>query len=129
MLDARCYILARAGRIVTYKPPYTNRNELYDQLGWLSVAQLVVYHTLLLVFKLRKTGEPEYLAGILKNDSRTGRIIVPNVKLGLAKNSFCFRGSENWNELPQVLRNSLKIGAFKRGVRKWITENIPRFIE
>ena len=119
----------KAGQIVTHKPPYTNRNELYDQLGWLSVAQLIVYHTLLLVFKIRKTGEPEYLADFLKNDSRTGRIIVPNVKLGLAQKSFCFRGSGNWNELPQILRNSLKIGAFKRGVRKWITENVPRFIE
>ena len=81
------------------------------------------------MFKIRKSGEPEYLAAFLKNDSRTGRIVVPNYKLGLAQKSFCFRGSANWNSLPENLRTCLNIGAFKRGVKKWVLENISRFIE
>ena len=117
----------KAAQIVTHKPPHTHRKDLYDQLGWMSVSQLVVYHTLLLVFKIRQSGEPEYLATFLKYDNRTAHIVVPNTKLTLAKKSFCFRGSSNWNSLPENLRKSFKIGEFKRGVKKWIVENISRF--
>ena len=34
----------KAGQIVSHKPPFTNRKELYDQLGWMTVSQLIVYH-------------------------------------------------------------------------------------
>ena len=96
-------------------------------LGLMSVAQLLVYHTILMVFKIRKSGEPEYLADYLKNDGRTGKIIVPNTKLGLVQKSFCFRGSDNWNSLPESLRTCMKIGTFKLGLKKWILQNTSRF--
>ena len=35
----------KAGQIVAHKPPFTNRAELFDQLGWMTVYQLIVYHT------------------------------------------------------------------------------------
>ena len=117
----------KAGQIVAHKPPHTNRNELFDQLGRMSVAQLLVYHTILMVFKIRKSGEPEYLASFLKNDGRTGKIIVPNIKLGLTQKSFCFRGSDNWNSLPESLRTCVKIGTFKLGLKKWVLQNTSRF--
>ena len=117
----------KAAQIVTHKPPRTSRAELYSKLGWMTVNQLVSYHTILAVFKIRQSGEPEYLASFLKNDSRNGKIIVPNLKLGLAQKSFCYRGSTEWNLLPEHVRNARKIGEFKRGVRKWIMENIARF--
>ena len=117
----------KAGQLVAHKPPHTNRNALFDQLGWMSVSQLIVYHTVLLVFKIRKASEPEYLATFLKNDGRTGKIIIPNTKLGLTQKSFCYRGSANWNTLPEDLRKSVNIGTFKFGLKKWILQNIPRF--
>ena len=118
----------QAARIVAHQPPRSNRADLYDKLQWMTVHQLVVYHTLLTVFKIRQNGEPEYLATILKIDNRNGKIIVPNSKLVLAKNSFCYRGASNWNSLPTYIRNATKIGEFKRKLKKWIMENIARFI-
>ena len=117
----------KAGQIVAYKPPYTNRNVLFDQLGWMSVSQLIVYHTVLMVFKIRQTSEPEYLATFLKNYGRTGKIIIPNTKLGLTQKSFCFRGSADWNSLPEDLRKSVKIRTFKSDLKNWILKNIPRY--
>ena len=117
----------KAGQIVCHKPPFTNRKELYDQLGWMTVSQLIVYHTILMVFKIRKSGEPEYLAGFLKMEGRHGKIIIPRTKLSLAKNSFCYRGSENWNCLPEALRTCQQISTFKLGLRKWVLQNISRF--
>ena len=66
----------RAAQVVTHSPPRTRREEMYDKLKWLTVNQLVAYHTLLTVFKIRQTGEPEYLAGFLKNENRQGSIDI-----------------------------------------------------
>ena len=84
----------KAAQIVTHSPPRAERVVIYNKLNWLTVNQLVSYHTLLTVFKIRQCGEPEYLARFLKDDSRTGRIIIPNTKLTLAKRSFVWRGAQ-----------------------------------
>ena len=101
---------------------------MFDRLGWLSVNQLVTYHTVLQVFKIRKSQEPEYLYDILGIDNRNGHIIVTNTGLSLAKKSFTFRGSELWNNLPSDIRKIQKIGTFKKACRDWVKDNIPRFL-
>ena len=63
---------------------------MYDRLDWLSVNQLVIYHTVLQVFKIRKSQQPEYLFEILGKDNRNGHIIVTNTELFLAKKSFIY---------------------------------------
>ena len=114
----------RAGQVVTYSPPRANRELLYSKLKWLTVNQFVAYNTLLTVFKIRQTGEPEYLAKFLKNDNRLGSIIVPHTKLTLAKDSFVWRGSETWNSLPPRIRTCTKIAQFKAGSKQWVLDNI-----
>ena len=119
----------KAARIVTHSPPRSSREVMFNKLQWHTVNQLVAYHTLLAVHKMRQTGEPEYLASFLKFDNRSGRIIIPNTTLTLAKKSFVWRGSLNWNLLPNNLRNSNRIGFFKRGVKDWVTKNVPGFLD
>ena len=80
----------KAAQLVCHAPPRTRRTLLFDQLGWLSVNQLISYHTLMLFFKMRSTGEPEYLATFLKNENRNEKIIIPNQKLTVTSNSFVF---------------------------------------
>ena len=55
----------RAAHIVVKLPPRTNRHLLFDKLGWLTVLQLIAYHTLLAVFKIKHSGEPEDMATTL----------------------------------------------------------------
>ena len=100
---------------------------MFDKLDWLSVHQLVAYHTLLQVYKIRSSKEPEYLYERLGKDNRNGHIIVTNTELTLAKKSFTFRGAELWNSLPDQIRKNVKIGGFKKACRKWVKESIPRF--
>ena len=71
----------KAAQVVTHSPPRAERLAMYSRLKWLTVKQLIAYHTLLTVFKIRQTGEPEYFASFLQEDSRTGRIILPNTQL------------------------------------------------
>ena len=129
IISERSLLQNKAAQIVSHFPPRTSRTELYDKVQWLTVNQLILYHTLLTIFKVRKNNEPECLASKLKNDTRTGHILIPNMKLGLAQNAFTIRGSASWNYLPENIRNQLKIGAFKKLTKLWIADNIPRFLD
>ena len=119
----------KAAQLVTKSPPRSSRHPMYDRLEWLTVYQLVEYHTILAVYRVRVTGEPEYLAKSLCNDNRNGHIIIKNTRLSLLQKSFKFRGACNWNDLPESIRNLQTIGTFKRALRNWITEHTPRFLE
>ena len=118
----------KAAQLVTLSPPRAVRHPMYDRLDWLTVNQLVHYHTILAVFRIRQSGEPEYLAQSLCNDNINGHIIIKTTRLTLLQKSFKFRGSCIWNNLPQSVRNIQRIGQFKRVVKSWIKQNIPRFL-
>ena len=102
---------------------------MFVNLGWLSVNQLVFYHTIMVIYKMRQTGEPEELAEKMLNDNFRGRLIVPTTSLSLAKDSFCFRGGEWWRSLPLSIRNIEKVGTFKRALKTYTLTKIPRFLD
>ena len=118
---------SKIARIVTNSGIRTNRNIMFDRLEWMTVKQMIVYHTLLTIYKIRLTGEPEEFASALKNENRNQKIITPLSRLTLYRRSFLYRGSIDWNTLPSSLRNSEKLGVFKKGLRIWILDNITRF--
>ena len=117
----------KAAQLVTHSPPRAIRNQMYDQLDWMTVNQMVRYHTVLAVFRIRISKEPEYLAASLCHDNIYGKIIVKNTRLTLAQNSFTIRGACNWNALPSSIRTTKKIGLFKKEVKKWIKKFVSRF--
>ena len=119
----------KAARIVCQAPPRANRASMFKNLSWMTVNQLVSYHSLLTVFKIRTSGEPEYLAKKLKHENRLEKIIIPNTSLSLAKQSFIFRASQQWNALPTSIRKTCKIGPFKTELRKFVFSNIPEFLD
>ena len=119
----------KAARLVCHAPPRARRVDLFKKLGWLSVNQLISYHDLITIFRIRNSSEPEYLAEFLKDENRNGSIVVPNQRLTVTQKSFVFRGSTLWNQLPPRIRNSAKIGSFKKSVKQWITSNIEQFLD
>ena len=56
-----------AVKIVKRSPQRSVKNTMYDKLDWLTLNQLVTYHTLIQVYKIRTSGEPEYLSSAMKN--------------------------------------------------------------
>ena len=93
----------------------------------MTVHQLIAYHTLIAIYRIRQSKEPEHLANILTRDNVYGHIIMKNSRLVLYRNSFIFRGSLLWNKLPGPLRNIEKIGNFKKDVRSWVEAHVVRF--
>ena len=101
---------------------------MYDSSGYLTVRQLIFYHTTLSIYKIKKTKEPEYLYEILSKENIRKNIVIDNTKMKLAKNSFTIRGPENWNLIPHDIRNERVIRTFKTRLKTWILKNVPHFI-
>ena len=62
---------------------------------------------------------------MISKDNIYGHIMVKNYLLG--QYSYVFRGSLQWNKLPEFLRKPEKIGVFKKNLRKWVESNVVRF--
>ena len=112
----------------------TSCKELVRRSGEMSIQQLTAYFTLLQIFKTTQTQKPEYLANKLTlNKPNEGRVfpyrqlntITINRNLTISRSGFFFRGSTLWNLLPVDLRTMDNADKFKKGVKKWIKENIP----
>ena len=117
----------KIARLVTKSHIRTNRSEIYDAMKWLTVQQLIVYHTLLAVFRIRLTGEPEFLASVLMRDNFRGKIIIPMSNLTLYRKSFTYRGICYLNSLPETMRSLNNIVKFKKEVKEWILINVTKF--
>ena len=61
----------RAARAVTRLAWGTSTHHLLNQIGWLSVRQLYVYHSLLLLWKIRISGQTSIAMGNLCKTSPT----------------------------------------------------------
>ena len=119
----------KAARMVCNAAVWSRRSTMFENLGWLTFNQLISYHSLILIHKIRRNEDPEHLARNLCRDGRNGRILSQNPVLSLTRNSFCYRASSEWNRLPASLRHEAKLGAFKHGLRKWILNNVQQFLD
>ena len=119
----------KAARLVTHFPLRAPRKEMLAQLGWMSVNQLIFYHSALSTYRIRQSRDPEYLYSLMGRDGRTGSIIVSNTNLTLAKKSYCYRGSAQWNRIPGYIRETRKVSQFKVQLRKWILLNVTQFVD
>jgi len=126
-LDSLQVMQSKAARLVTLSKQGSSRKDMFDRLHWFTVRQLMFYHTALTVFRVRNSGEPEYLHSIFSKENQRGNLIVPNTPLSLAKVSFCYRGASEWNRLPHSIRNLQDVTTFKRELRQWIFVNIEQF--
>ena len=122
----------RAARLVTRQPWNTSVSANLSQCGWLSVRQLVAYHSLLQVYKTRTTKLPLHLYKKLSTDFiyntrlAKGNGIQMNRKMHseLAKNNFCYRSIKLWNKLPNHIKQSESLSKCKQHLKIWIKNNI-----
>jgi hypothetical protein len=126
----------KVARLVTKKPWSTPVKNLLAECGWLSVRQLAMYHTVLIVFKVLKTGTPSYINSMFSTDYRrmTRQALQGEIKPSpmrsvarqeLANKSFRFRAVHDYNLLPVQIKEAASPNLFKKSAKKWIMENIP----
>ena len=78
---------------------------LFNKLGLLTLHHLYIYHAFLEVFKIIKNRTPIALFELFTPSNRSNNLlIVPKVKLDIAKHSIVFKVSSLWNDLiPSIL--------------------------
>ena len=126
-LDKLQTLQNRAVRLSLNLPPRSNRDKMYNMIGWLTVRQLIAYHTLLVIHKIRVNNQPSYLSQFLLRENHNGHIIIKNVHLNILRDSFVFRGAVQWNNLPRSLRSESSASKFKKSLKTWVLDHVSRF--
>ena len=125
----------RAARIVTKLTWFTPTRILLNKCKWLSINQLVFYHSMLQVYKVLKAGTPLYLFQNLHTEhpyptrqATDGglRYLGGNIgKLSTTQNSFFGRAPRMYNSVPAEIRAAASLPTFKMKLKIWVKENVP----
>ena len=99
----------------------TNRQKLYNELGWESLYQRRWFRRLCHFFNLRKTGTPPYLLAELPTEKTPHYGIrgkrdydIPFSTTKRSSNTYFTNVLHEWNKLDENVRNSVTIAEFKR---------------
>ena len=126
-------ILNYAAKVIFGRKKYDHVSDLMCQLRWLSAENLVTYHSLCLLHKVRCHAEPEVLAGSLATVAEArGRdaavstrqdtlLHVPRSRTEMGKRRFTCRAPAALNSLPSDLPR-LPPGAFGQRLRRHLLE-------
>ena len=135
--------LNNVARIVTRLDRYTPTTVLMQQCGWMTVKQLKVFHSLVLLQKTLQHQTPSYLfrkvtsgtqgyatrqaAAHAAADLAAGVTIHPSVdssELDLCRRSWAWVSVHWYRQLPPSLRAERKIDKFKTALKTWVVQNI-----
>ena len=124
----------KAARYVTRANIYTATESLLSQCGWLSVYQMIFFHTVVLFYKTRQSKVPSVLFNMASSDyaystrerSKGNYKVLSKVRIpsALAGQSFRWRSVEMWNRLPSEIKSKKNLSQFKKSLKLWIIQNI-----
>ena len=124
-------IINYAAKVIFGRKKFDHVSDLLENLGWLSAGDLAQYHTLCLVHKARRLGEPEALASGLARVSDTrdrqtrqdGLLFVPRSRTEMGRRRFISRAPRLYNELPRDL-TQLPVPVFNRHLRRHLCRDL-----
>ena len=132
LLNSLQIVQNKAARFVARRGRYTPVVQLMKECGWLSVRQLVMYHSIILIYKTIQATSPKYLYSKLSSefpyntrlaDSDSVRMgSAFKCKLELTEKSFMNRATVAFNQLPSELRQTPKLEEFKKKLKGWVRE-------
>ena len=107
-------------------------------IGWLSVRQLVFYHTAILMFKIKRGMSctehiaPEYLMKMFNweyiySTRQAERELIKPIgipRLEVTRQGFRYRAADTFNLLPEEIRKVPSLETFKSKAKEWIKTNI-----
>ena len=120
----------RAARIVFQVPRRHSTSLLLNTLHWLPLDKRIKLKTLLYIFKALNDLSPVYLKDCIATHvpSREGlrssrdvtRLSIPKSSRRIGDGSFSVFGATLWNTLPNTIRSSPTISAFKRNLKTYL---------
>ena len=134
LIKALQIVQNKAARSVTKLGIFTPVRTLLKQCGWLSVNQLVFFHTVVLLYKTLQNQSPEYLLSMAGTEynykSRAkdaGKLrVVAGYKIDSDLNikSYRWRSIKCWNQLPQDITSTPNLYKFKVKLKAWVLKNV-----
>ena len=115
-----------AARWVTSSHRRTRISTLLERTGWMSIQEMTKIHTSTILWKAINLRTPSNLHEQIVLDPTNGKIILQEARLQFTSNKFSIRASENWNNLPQHLRENMSLGSFKKNIKIWLKEQRVR---
>jgi hypothetical protein len=123
----------RAARLVTSLRWDTPIAVLLTQCGWLSVNQMVHFHSLTLVYKMKQEKTPKYFQSKFDSsfpyDTRlsaeAGIRRTETYNREVTKTSFVPRTATLWNTLPPNIRTASTLKIFKDKLKPWVQKTLP----
>ena len=123
----------KAARVVTKLDWSTSTSVLLAQYCWLSVKKLLVYHSVVLVYKVLKSKQPKPLHSMFPTEytykkTSTARSMSIQQRghptLDIGKDSFRWRAAKSYNQLPVSIKSCESLEQFKLEAKKWTNINI-----
>ena len=118
----------KAARCVTKQSWFTPIKRLLLQCNWLSIKQLIFFHTALQVWRVNASKCPVYIETKLQlsrtRRSAQGNLLVPVVDNSVSSKSFMVRSAVTWNQIPADIRICKSLETFKKNLKQWIKANV-----
>ena len=106
---------------------------MFKELGWLSVESRLKYNKAVITYRPLNNLTPDYLTELLTplsemyslnlRSSENGLLHIPLSRTTLCDNSFTWSASKLWNALPQTVRDSGSLVAFKKNLKHCLSLN------
>ena len=103
--------------------------KLLDRVGWLSVRQLIQFHTILQAHKTIKTGQPRPLFHSISTDHprNTRSAATGQIRFGESfktQSTFKYRALQWYNRVPADVKKG-NISTVKNKLKVWVKNNVP----
>ena len=93
--------------------------QLLDKMNWLSIYQLAIYHSVLLLWKIKKYEEASHTIEILQKSEKS------KPRIDLTSRIWSRKASYYYYKLGDDVRKQNKISTFKKSLKTWIKTNVP----
>ena len=106
-----------------------SKGKLLDRVGWLSVRQLIQFHTILQAHKTIRTGQPRPLFHSISTDHprNTRSAASFQIRFGesfRARSTFKYRALQWYNSVPATVKTG-SLATVKRKLKAWVKSNVP----
>ena len=106
-----------------------SRRKLPSRVGWLSVRQLIQFHTILQAHKTIRSGQPRPLFNSISTDHprNTRSAAQGQIRFGeqyTATTTFKYRARQWYNGVPASVKQGSQ-AVVRRKLKTWVKENVP----
>ena len=119
-----------AARLIYQLRPREHVGSSLQQLHWLPIRSRVLYKQCLLMYKVNRGQAPKYISDLVSTvaatatrsglcSAKTTNYHLPRLRTKFGERAFSYSGPAAWNKLPQDIRTSQTLNAFKRKLKTY----------